>query len=148
MAIHIGNAPVSWGIFEFTGITPKYTYVQVLDEMQQAGYTGTELGPWGYLPTDPGRLCEELDKRGLKMLSAFVPTRFADPGALAAGEQAALRTGELLNAAGARIVVLADDNNTVQNRIERAGRIRPEDGLSAEGWKIFAKGVNQVAQKL
>jgi inosose dehydratase len=148
MAIHIGNAPVSWGIFEFTGLTPKYTYTQVLDEMKEAGYTGTELGPWNYLPTDPTRLREELDKRGLKMLSAFVPTRFADPGALKAGEEVALRTGELLNAVGAKIVVLADDNLTVQNRIDRAGRIRPEDGLSAEGWKVFASGVNQVAQKL
>jgi inosose dehydratase len=148
MAIHIGNAPVSWGIFEFTGLTPKYTYTQVLDEMKAAGYTGTELGPWGYLPTDPARLRDELDKRGLKMLSAFVPTRFADPGALPAGEAVALRTGELLHALGAKIVVLADDNVTVQNRIDRAGRIRPEDGLSAEGWRTFANGVNQVAQKI
>ncbi len=148
MTIRSGNAPVSWGIFEFTDIAPKYTYTQVLDEMREAGYTGTELGPWGFLPTDPARLCEELDKRGMKMISAFVPTRFADPGALPAGEEAALRTGELLHAAGARIIVLADDNGTVENRIDRAGSIRPEDGLSAEGWKVFAGGVNQVAQKL
>jgi inosose dehydratase len=148
MAIHIGNAPVSWGIFEFTGLAPKYTFTQVLDEMKEAGYTGTELGPWGYLPTDPARLREELDRRGIKMLSAFVPTRFADPGALRAGEEVALRTGELLHALGAKIVVLADDNVTVQNRIDRAGRIRPQDGLSTEGWKVFASGVNQVAQKI
>jgi inosose dehydratase len=148
MTIHIGNAPVSWGIFEFTGLTPKYTYEQVLDEIRDAGYKGTELGPWGYLPTDPARLREELDKRDLKMLSAFVPIKLIDPGALKAGEEVALRTGALLHALGAKIIVLADDNLTVQNRIDRSGRIRPEDSLTAEQWKTFAANVNKVAQSV
>src|SRR5689334_7739343 len=102
MTIRIASAPVSWGIFEFTGLVPKYTYEQVLDEMAEAGYTGTELGPWGYLPTDPNLLRQELDKRGFKMLGAFVPIRFADPNTLAEGEQIALRTGKLLHALDCR----------------------------------------------
>ena len=148
MTIHIGNAPVSWGIFEFTGLIPKYTFEQVLNEIRDAGYTGTELGPWGYLPTDPARLRDELDKRGLKMLSTFVPIKLIDPGALKAGEEVALRTGALLNALGAKIIILADDNLTIQNRIDRSGRIRPEDGLTAEQWKTFGANVNKVAQSV
>jgi inosose dehydratase len=148
MTIHVASAPVSWGIFEFTGITPKFTFEQVLNEMVEAGYTGTELGPWNYLPTDPAILRAELDKRGLKLLSAFVPVRFADPGALEAGEQTALTTGALLNALGCKIIVLADDNLSVQNRIDRSGRIQPADGLSTSGWKLYAEGVNRVAQSV
>jgi inosose dehydratase len=100
------------------------------------------------LPTDPNKLREELDKRGLRMLSAFVPIRFADPSKLEEGEQVVLRTGALLNALGAKIIVLSDDNLANPNRATRAGRIRPEDGLDAEGWKTFTNGVNRAAQKL
>lgn len=148
MTIHVANAPVSWGIFEFEGMAQKYTYQQVLDQIVEAGYTGTELGPWGFLPTDPVKLREELDKRELKMLSAFVPIRFADPSKLEEGEQVVLRTGALLNALGAKIIVLSDDNLSDPNRATRAGRIRPEDGLDAAGWKTFTSGVNRTAQKL
>ncbi len=148
MTICVASAPVSWGIFEFTGSAPRYSFEQVLDEMAAAGYTGTELGPWGYLPTDPTRLKEELDKRSLQLVSAFVPIRFADPGALDMGESIALRTGELLHALGCKIIVLADDNLSIQNRADRAGRIHHEDGLSAGGWKIFASGVDRIARRL
>jgi inosose dehydratase len=148
MAIRVASAPVSWGIFEFTGSAPRRPFEQVLDEMAAAGYTGTELGPWGYLPTDPARLKEELDKRSLHIVSAFVTIRFADPGALDAGESVALRSGALLHALGCKIIVLADDNLSIQNRADRAGRIRHEDGLSAGGWKIFASGVDRVARCL
>ena len=36
---------------------------QVLDEMAAAGYAGTELGDWGFLPTDPAALRAELARR-------------------------------------------------------------------------------------
>ena len=58
MTIQLGNAPVSWGIYEFEEIAPKYPYTRVLDEIADTGYTGTELGPWNYLPTDPEVLRE------------------------------------------------------------------------------------------
>ena len=53
MTIQIANAPVSWGIYEFEGVAQKYTYQRVLDEIVETGHTGLELGPWGFLPTDP-----------------------------------------------------------------------------------------------
>ncbi len=148
MAIHIASAPVSWGIFEFTGITPRYTYQTVLDEIKAAGYTGTELGPWGYLPTDAETLRAELDARGLKLLSAFVPVRFADKNAHEEGEGVALRTGNLLAALGCKIIVLADDNGSDPLRTAKAGSITPADGLNADGWQTFSAGVNRVAQRV
>ena len=33
---------------------------QMLDELAAAGYTGTELGDWGYMPTAPAVLSAEL----------------------------------------------------------------------------------------
>ena len=42
-------------------------WTRYLDEVQAAGYRWTELGPFGYLPTDPGVLRDELAKRDLTL---------------------------------------------------------------------------------
>ena len=74
--IRVANAPCSWGINElFAG--GRFTWQQVLDEIAATGYTGTELGPYGFLPTDPSQLADELAARGLTLLSAFVPVPLA-----------------------------------------------------------------------
>ena len=56
MPIRIATAPVSWGILEFAGQSSQPPWEAVLDEMAAAGYTGTELGPYGYLPAEPEAL--------------------------------------------------------------------------------------------
>ncbi len=70
----VGNAPCSWGTLEFEGTGGGQTgFAQMLDELAETGYTGTELGDWGYMPTDPAALRAELHRRELVMLGAFVP---------------------------------------------------------------------------
>jgi len=147
MTIRIASAPVSWGIYEFEGIEPKFRYTQVLDEIAETGYTGIELGPYGYLPTDPAVLRDELQKRGLQLLSAFVPVRLVDSAAHEAGAQAALKVGRLLAALDAGYVVLADDNGKVEELVKQAGR-RTGSKLSAAEWDVFAAGVNQIARRI
>lgn len=145
MTIQLANAPVSWGIYEFEGIAPKFPFTTVLDQIAETGYTGMELGPWGYLPTDPDVLREELLKRGLRLLSSFVPVNFADERAHADGEAHALQVGRLLAALGAVCIVLADDNGKVPELVQQAGR-RHGCVLSRDQWDVYAKGVNQVAR--
>ncbi|MCJ7701651.1 MAG: hypothetical protein MUO62_08725, partial [Anaerolineales bacterium] len=94
--IKIANAPCSWGVLEFELEGEAAGFAQVLDEMQQSGYQGTELGDWGFMPTDPLALKSELAARNLEMLAAFVPVDLSDPGAHAAGEEIAVRTASLL----------------------------------------------------
>lgn len=147
MTILLANAPVSWGIYEFEGITPKYPYTQVLDEIVATGYTGIELGPWGYLPTEPDVLRAELERRGLRLLSAFVPVEFADAAAIEEAEAHALKVGRLLAALGAVYVVLADDNGKVPELVQQAGR-RRGSYLSSDQWDVYAAGVNRVARKI
>jgi inosose dehydratase len=145
--IKVASAPVSWGIYEFEGIEPKFPYTQVLDEIAGTGYTGIELGPYGYLPTDPARLREELGKRHLQLLSAFVPVKLVDSKAWEAGAATALKVGRLLSALGARYIVLADENGSVPELVQQAGQ-RSGSKLSAAEWDTFAKGVDFVARRL
>ncbi|MFQ5406887.1 MAG: TIM barrel protein [Anaerolineales bacterium] len=146
--IGVANAPCSWGILEFDLEAAAAGYAQVLDEMQQTGYTGAELGDWGFMPTEPAALRRELQARELRLLAAFVPVALSNPDAHAQGEAAALRTARLLAAVGGEqaFIVLADDNGTVEARTRNAGRIRPEHGLSDSQWEVFADGAQRIAQ--
>lgn len=147
MTIRIANAPVSWGIYEFEGIAPKYPFARVLDEIVGTGYTGLELGPYGFLPTDPERLRAELGARGLKLLSAFVPVNFADERAIETAEAEALKVGRLLAALDAVAIVLADDNGKVPELVAQAGQ-RTGSKLTPDEWDVYAAGVNRVAGRI
>ena len=69
--VRIANAPCSWGVIE--GIDGAHAgYRHVIDEMAETGYAGTELGDWGFMPTDPARLREELGARGLALVGSWV----------------------------------------------------------------------------
>ena len=65
----VGNAPCSWGTLEFDETQGnQIEFSRMLDELVETGYTGTELGDWGYMPTDASALRNELEKRHLVML--------------------------------------------------------------------------------
>ncbi len=63
--IKIANAPCSWGVLEFDLEGKAAGFEQVLDEIRETGYQGTELGDWGFMPVIPSELRKELDKRAL-----------------------------------------------------------------------------------
>ena len=72
--LRLGTAPDSWGVWN-PGLDPLQTpWTRYLDEAQAAGYQYSELGPFGYLPTDPGIVREEYAKRGLTLTGATVAT--------------------------------------------------------------------------
>ena len=148
--IRIANAPCSWGVLEFDLPGKTLGYAQVLDEIRDTGYAGTEFGDWGFMPTEPSALRRELDVRLLTMVGAFVPVPFADERARAAGVELALRTAKLLAAVEGKtpFIVLADDNGKNPNRSGKAGRVEPNDGLDARQWTTFAQGVEQVARSV
>jgi inosose dehydratase len=71
MTIRVGTAPDSWGIW-FPDDPFQVPYTRFLDEVAAVGYSWIELGPYGYLPTDPARLRDELGSRGLKVSAGTV----------------------------------------------------------------------------
>lgn len=152
--ILVGNAPCSWGSLEFEGLEGEaMRYPQMLTELAATGYTGTELGDWGYMPTDPAMLAATMLTRKLTLTGAFVPVALADATAHEAGVATAVRTAGLLadvhrrtRAEFAPFIVLADNNGTVAERTANAGRITPAMGLDPTCWRTFAAGAEKVAQ--
>jgi inosose dehydratase len=147
--MRVANAPCSWGALEFDWAGPAPSFARVLDEMTQTGYAGTELGDWGFLPTEPAPLRAELDQRKLALLGAFVPVQLTKSAAHEAGVESALRVARLMAAvADAPFVVLSDDTARDPERTRLAGRIEPEHGLDDDGWNTLARGANLIARRV
>jgi len=146
--IQIANAPCSWGALEFEMEGKSLGYEQVLSEMVETGYAGTELGDWGFMPSNPNELKNVLLGKKLQLLGAFVPVALANEESHDAGVQLALKTAELIFNAGYKnaFIVLADENGTIEVRTKNAGRIKPEMGLSEKQWFTFAAGAEKVAK--
>jgi inosose dehydratase len=145
--ILVANAPCSWGVIENVE-GERGGYARVIDEMQEAGYAGTELGDWGFMPTDPAELRQELHARGLKLLASWVSVFLHDRECHAQSEADAVRTAGLLAAVGGpnAMVVLGNDPYGDPLRTLCAGRITPEMGMSEAQWQVFAEGANRVAR--
>jgi len=150
--LKVGNAPCSWGTLEFAGTKGEQIgFARMLDELAAAGYTGTELGDWGYMPTDPAVLRAELSRRGLVMLGAFVPVALRDRAAHLHGLATALATARLLRAVAgdpAPVVVLADANGAVPERTRNAGRVTAEMALTDEQWRVFGQAANRIGRAI
>jgi inosose dehydratase len=147
--IRVANAPCSWGVIEnVAGETSDYR--RVLDEMAATGYGGTELGDWGFMPTDPDSLRTELEARGLVLMASFSTPWLQDAARHAQGEEDAVRIGRLLAAVGGpgSFIVLGNDPYGNEARGRNAGRITPEMGMDDATWDVFAAGANRLARRV
>ena len=151
----IANAPCSWGTLEFADLSgSRIEYTQMLDELVATGYTGTELGDWGYMPTDPAALALELQRRNLTLIGAFVPIDLrGDEATVAPAIEHACRTGTLLAQAAQRtsqthqpLVILADTNGTDPIRTANAGRIsgRTRSGILVHAAKVASQAARAI----
>jgi inosose dehydratase len=120
----------------------------VLDEMQETGYLGTELGDWGFMPTDPDRLRRELAARNLKLLASWVSVYLHDVARHSASEADAVRTARLLAEVGERdaLIVLGNDPFGDPMRTQYAGRILPEQGMTDDQWQVFTDGAMRISR--
>lgn len=135
--IQVASAPVSWGVMEETDTSVWPSAGRVLEEIVAAGYSGTELGPGGYLPAEPGLLRRTLDNYGLTLTSAFVPLRWFQADRLPADIESLMSVARLLAALNCPFVVVADG-------MALPGEPSPDDAA----WKKAATGMENVAREL
>jgi inosose dehydratase len=140
MNIRLGSAPDSWGVW-FPSDPKQIPWQRFLDEIAEAGYEWTELGPYGYLPTDLPTLRAELARRGLKLTAAFAMGHLEDPDAWPALEKQACGGGELVAALGGRFLVLIDDtySDPFTARPTRPSR------LDGDAWKRLIEATHRMA---
>jgi inosose dehydratase len=140
--LRLGTAPDSWGVW-FSEDPDQVTWRQYLDEVPRAGYVYTELGPSGFLPRDPARLRDELDRRGLTVCGGTVFAglhRGAD--ALKKAIEDFSREARLLTEVGGRYLIHLPEQYTDMHTGEatEAGEIDPEH------WRNLVTGTNELGR--
>ncbi len=133
MTLKVSSAPVSWGITEIKGLLADLPYQRIMDEIAEAGYKGTELGPWGFYPTSPERLGQQLSARDLQLVASFVDVPLHEPALFDEGTQAVKRVIPLLAELGAPVLILSAQATPDRSLV--AGRATEKDGLTAKQWK-------------
>jgi inosose dehydratase len=141
MQVHIGSAPDSWGVW-FPDDEKQTPWNRCLDEIAEAGYEWTELGPYGYLPTDVETLRSELDRRGLKASASFAMAHLEDLEGWPEVERQVAGFGEILQPLGAKFLVLIDDCYT---NLFTGDPIKPKQ-LDADAWKRLIEATHRVGQ--
>jgi len=143
-SIRIGTAPDSWGVW-FADDPKQVPWQRFLDEVVEAGYTWIELGPYGYLPTDPERLRDELGSRGLKLSAGTVFTGFhkGDDQWQRAWDQALAVAGLAAQLGAEHLVVIPD-----LWRSDATGEALESRTLTDEQWKRLAAGHDRLGKAL
>ncbi|WP_431965061.1 sugar phosphate isomerase/epimerase family protein [Actinacidiphila sp. bgisy160] len=142
--IRIGSAPDSWGVW-FPDDPQQVPWQRFLDEVSQSGYEWIELGPHGYLPTDPARLTEETARRGLKVSAGTVFTSLhRGPSVWDATWEHVGQVAALAQAMDARHLVVIPsfwrDDKTAEI-------IEPRE-LTAEQWGHLATGMERLGRQV
>lgn len=139
----IATAPGTWGI-EPPPLPDYPRWERVLDEIAQAGFDGSELGPYGYLPTDVAALRAALEARNLGMPGCFVMEPFEQRGEWERIEAMAERTCALAAGAGAKVLIAID--GLTPERSATAGRSDAARRLDAGEWETLVEGVRRTAE--
>jgi inosose dehydratase len=142
-AIRIGTAPDSWGVW-FPDDPKQTPYTRFLDEVAAAGYQWIELGPYGYLPTDPERLRDELGSRGLRLSAGTVFERLHQEDSWQSVWSPVEDVAKLTAAVGGTHVVVIPElwRNPVTGAV-----LEPRE-LTDEQWRRKTDGMNHIGREM
>ncbi len=144
--LKLGSCPDSWGVW-FANDPLQTPWDRFLDELSEVGYQYLELGPYGYLPTDPEQLRDEVGRRGLTVaagtVAGFSGLHKKDEFDSVLAETR--RVAELTAAMGAKHVVFVPvpgyrDDNT-------GAYLEPAE-LEPDGWATLVGATNEIGRQV
>jgi inosose dehydratase len=142
--IRVGSAPDSWGVW-FPEDPQQVPWERFLDEVAEAGYSWIELGPYGYLPTDPARLTDEIAKRELKVSAGTVFTGLhRSPSVWDVTWQHVSQVAALTQAMGARHLVVIPSFW----RDDKTAEILEPPERTGEQWAHLTQGMERLGHEV
>ncbi|AZG43916.1 sugar phosphate isomerase/epimerase family protein [Gordonia insulae] len=141
--IIVGSAPDSWGVW-FPEDPQQTPYTRFLDEVAASGYEWIELGPFGYLPTDPKQLLDELGERGLKLSAGTVFEHLHQDDSWDAVWTQIEDVAKLTAAVGGKHVVVIPE----MWRDPATGEVLEDRHLTDEQWLAKTRGMNELGRAM
>jgi inosose dehydratase len=109
---------------------------RVMQEMKDAGLSATELGPDGYLPTDPEELADYLKDYDLTIVGGFVPACLYRQDRADADLEYVARACRQLSRTGSKVVVLGPSSH-------HDGYDRRVD-MTGDEWAVFLENLKRL----
>src|ERR1700742_4672074 len=141
-SLKLANAPVSWGV-DYPDDPKNPDWPLVMSQIAEAGFRYTELGPYGYYPTDVKRLPEEFRTRKLTVVAGFIFQPLNVPSAEKQVLSITEKTCSLLSVVGARRLVVID--HISPERMQTAGDPNSAVSLGDYRFKYMIELIRQIA---
>jgi inosose dehydratase len=143
MSLQIANAPCSWGV-DFADAPANPPWDRVLQELAAAGFRATELGPFGYLPTDSATLAEILRRFELQVIAGTLFRPFQIRAERKATLQMARDCCSLLSKIGGQYLVVIDAFS--DDRVATAGQSQRARRLERTEWTTLLGTIHDASR--
>lgn len=142
-SLTIGTAPDSWGVW-FPNDPQQVSAETFLAEVAEAGYEAIELGPYGYLPTDPAELKEALERYNLSVLAGTVFSGLHNPGSWDVVWKQVTDVAALTQAVGGEHIVVIP----AMYRDEKTGADLEPSTLTDEQWTLLTTQTDELGRRI
>ncbi len=129
-------APCSWGVYWPEG--NDITWAEYLGLIADAGYRHTELGPFGFGPTEPQFLNKSLAIHGISLTVAAHVHTLADATSFDVLAERTEKICSLLAASGGQEFILMDESEYYPEALQGV--------VTEAGWRNVLCGIDMAAQ--
>ncbi|NOU69871.1 myo-inosose-2 dehydratase [Paenibacillus sp. LMG 31458] len=136
----LGVHPINWVGEDVKEHGADTTYEQILDDIQALGLKGTEMGR--KYPTDIEVLKQELDKRGISLVSQWKSVLFSDPAYREEELKAYREHVQFLKEMGSTVISTAEVGGSLHFDPRRSPNEKEVLRLDEAGWQSLAEGLN------
>lgn len=138
----LGVAPINWCNDDMPELGKDISLDTCLEEMKEAGYTGTELGH--KYPKDPAQLKAMLSEYSLQLASCWHPTYYADKDAHTKEHDRLKKRLEFLSEMGAKCINIAECTRSIHT--DRSIPLCQKPYLSEKEWESLLIGMSDAAR--
>jgi inosose dehydratase len=139
--IRVAAAPINWGVWRLDPASP--TSDQMLDSIADADYEGCELGPVGYLASEPEDVARRFAPRGLEMVAAYVATDLARPLSPAFCQEVQA-VAAILAAGDGKVLLLGDAMSDARATVTGRAEQFPETWWNDKDWHKVRENIKVI----
>jgi inosose dehydratase len=140
--IKLAAAPVSWGV-DHMGRPNLPPWPIVFDQIAEAGFRYTELGPLGYLPENGALIRGQMESRKLQVVGAALLASLGETDRRSATLSEARRLARLVADARGSFLILVDWS---PERHATAGRSKDATRLKGQAKREFHSLVSEIGR--